>query len=193
MRSFDDVVSRVVRRLEERSVPVRLIGASALAAHGVPRSTHDVDLLAADPAVLAPELWEGVAPPGFHVEIRRGDATDPLLGIVRIEEEVDDDHDWETPPMGLDVVLVRGLWAARMTDSQGPTTRFGDVEVRAVDAVDLVLLKLYAGGPRDGWDITALLEARRAELPALLARIDAEIVRLPRRCGRMWKRIVGAL
>lgn len=187
--AIPDLMARVIRRLTERGIAHRLIGASALAVHGVARSTHDVDLLATDPAALDRTVWEGVTPPGFTVDVRRGDDTDPLLGIVRIEEEIDDDRDWETPPLGVDIVLVRGAWAARMTSSAGPVARFGEVEVQSVDAADLVLLKLYAGGPRDGWDVAALLEALGPGRGQVVARVDAAVGELPRRCARTWRRI----
>lgn len=183
--SFDLLLAGVTRRLTERGIEHRLIGAAALAAHGVSRSTRDVDLLAVDPLVLDAELWAGVAPPGFTLEIRRGDADDPLLGVVRIEEDLGDVPDWDHVPGSLDVVVPRGRWAARMTSSPGPEARIGATTVRAVDAVDLVLLKLYAGGPRDAWDVAALLESR----PDLVAAVDARVDELPKRCLRLWRRL----
>ena len=65
----DELVTRVVRRLDEHGIAHRLIGAAALAAHGVPRSTHDIDLLADDPAVLDAALWADVVPVGFTIVI----------------------------------------------------------------------------------------------------------------------------
>jgi hypothetical protein len=187
--AIDELVGRVVRRLDDRGIATRLIGASALAAHGVARSTHDVDLLATEPAVLDPALWDGVTPPHFTLVIRRGDDTDPLLGVVRFEEDIEDDRDWDDPPAGLDVVLIRGVWAREMTRSPGPSTRFGDTDVRAVAVADLVLLKLYAGGPRDRWDIAALLQVDRPDQDAVLAEIDARVATLPGPSSRLWRRI----
>jgi hypothetical protein len=186
--SLDQLLARVTTRLAERGIEHRLIGAAALAAHGVPRSTYDVDLLATDPAVLDSALWVGVAPPGFTVEVRHGDEDDPLLGVVRIEEDVGDEVDWEHLLESLDIVVVRGRWAARMTSSPGPEMRVGSATVRAVDAIDLVLLKLYAGGRRDGWDIETLLESR-PDPADLVAAVDARIDELPKRCARLWRRI----
>lgn len=186
--SADTILARVTARLTERGIEHRLIGAAALAAHGVTRSTRDVDLLAVDPAVLDAALWVGAVPPGFTVEIRRGDAADPLLGVVRIEEDLADDADWERLPEALDIVVVGGRWAARMTSSPGPELLIGATAVRAVAVVDLVLLKLYAGGPRDAWDIAALLESR-SDAADLVAEVDRRIAELPKRCLRLWHRV----
>ena len=107
----------------------------------------------------------------------------------RRAREIDGARDWESPPVGVDVVVVRGAGASRMTGGAGPVARFGEVEVRAVTASDLVLLKLYAGGPRDGWDVAALLEALGPARGELVAAVDAAIGQLPRRCARTWRRI----
>ena len=67
--------------------------------------------------------------------------------------------------------------------------RIGDVEVPVVDEIGLVLLKLYAGGPQDQWDIeqVLLLATHRGRLQD---KISARTVDLPKRCQRLWSRIV---
>ncbi len=190
MSGLSEVIARVSARLVERGIAHRLIGAAALAAHGVARSTRDVDLLVSDPAVLDPELWEGVAPPGFTTSVRHGDAVDPLLGVVRVEEELTEDTSWEDVLDQVDIVVVRGRWASAMTNSPGPMVRIEGTELRAVHAVDLALLKLYAGGPRDAWDIAMLLDAA-PDRAALAASVDARLGELPERCARLWRRVQG--
>ncbi|MCA9490127.1 MAG: hypothetical protein KC621_09390 [Myxococcales bacterium] len=183
-----DALQRVTARLDERGIAYRLIGAAALAVHGVSRSTRDLDLLVADEAVLDPELWAGVAPSGYLLEVRRGDATDPLTGVVRLEEELSDDTGWDTTPDLIDVVVLTGPWARRAVSGDGPATEIGAVTLRAVDAVNLVLLKLYAGSARDGWDVAALLEAVDEPDP-LIAGVEAGLSSLPERCRRLWDRL----
>ncbi len=63
--------------------PHALIGAAALAIHGVSRSTHDLDLLATEPSCLDPRQWSALSEEGIVVEVRKGDADDPLAGVVR--------------------------------------------------------------------------------------------------------------
>ncbi len=63
MSAFDDACDRVLGRLEERGVGVRVVGAAALAAHGVSRSTRDLDLLVVDRTVLGgpKDRWDIVS------------------------------------------------------------------------------------------------------------------------------------
>ena len=49
----------------------------------------------------------------------------------------------------------------------------------------LVLLKLYAGGPKDAWDVRSLLESHeRAE--AIRMEVDGMVSRLPPECSNLW-------
>jgi hypothetical protein len=73
-----------VTLLEERGARPALIGAMALAVHGIGRSTQDVDVLVLDRSVLGADVWKGLSASGAAVEIRRGDGDDPLAGVVRL-------------------------------------------------------------------------------------------------------------
>lgn len=77
------LLALVSRTLDSRGVAHAVIGATALAVHGVSRATADIDLLATDPACLDPALWAEVAATGARSDIRRGDVDDPLAGVVR--------------------------------------------------------------------------------------------------------------
>ena len=138
------LLERVVAVLDDSGTPCALIGAAALAAAGVARSTFDVDLLTTDPLVLRPSLWAGLRAEGVSVEIRHADADDPLGGVVRIEAPA------ERP---VDVIVGKHAWqdrAVRRARRPGPGPAI-------VLPRDLVLLKLYAGGTQDLWDIRELL------------------------------------
>jgi hypothetical protein len=50
---------------------------------------------------------------------------------------------------------------------------------------DVVLLKLYAGGPQDAWDIDQLLDVD----PSLVAGVEARLAPLPADCAELWDRI----
>jgi hypothetical protein len=165
------LLSRVCGVLDAARVPHALIGAAALAARGVARSTYDIDVLTADARVLASELWASLRAEGVAVDIVRGDLDDPLGGVVRVTAG------GERP---VDVILGKGLWQARAIERAD----------RAIDgppvvaARDLVLLKLYAGGTQDLWDVRALLE-----LPGrgqLSAEVDEDLKALPREMRERW-------
>ena len=59
---------------------------------------------------------------------------------------------------------------------------------RSCRARDLVLLKLFAGGAQDGWDIAQLLAG--PDRASIAAGVGAELDDLPVRCRRLWNRIV---
>lgn len=173
------LLSDVVRFLRLRDVPHALIGAGAMAVHGVSRSTFDMDLLLTDPAVLREPFWEPLRATTPSIDVRRGDAEDPLAGVVRIEAPGE---------RAVDLVVGRHGWQKRAIDRAKPA-KVGGVDLPVVLPADLVLLKLFAGGPQDAWDIQSLLAAAE-ERSALVASVKSEIESLPNDAAEIWKRIV---
>lgn len=154
------LADRVVSLLTTRSIAHALIGAAALAAHGIARSTYDIDVLVADARVLDPDLWDELRASGVVVEIRRGDADDPLGGVVRLEAP------GERP---VDLVLGKHAWHSRALErAERPRNQPAVVAAR-----DLVLLKLYAGGTRDLWDVRELLQLPDAA--RLIEQVEADL------------------
>ena len=74
----------VTAALARADVRHAVIGAAAMAIRGVGRSTHDIDLLTLSRACLDASWW--TTPAGVDVAVRRGDAHDPLAGVVRVEQ-----------------------------------------------------------------------------------------------------------
>lgn len=161
----------VAGHLAGEGVAHALIGAAALAAAGVSRSTFDLDLLVSDRRVLSSAFWRPLAERGATVDVRRGDDEDPLAGVVRIELG-------DSRPV--DVVVGRHAWQARAV----ARARTGIAPAPVVDPRDLVLLKLYAGGPQDLWDIRQLLALPTAE--KLAAEVDSDLAELPAELARRW-------
>ena len=162
---------RVVRLLSERQVSHALIGAAALAARGIARSTFDIDLLTTDARVLDRALWSALAESGVGVDIRRGDADDPLAGVIRIETPD------ERP---VDVIVGKHGWQARAIERaerapDGPPV---------VAARDLVLLKLYAGGTQDLWDVRELIQLPDAD--RLIAEVTTDLADQPGAMRALW-------
>lgn len=140
-------VEPVLRVLQSLGAPFALIGAHAMAARGYPRFTVDVDLLTTDERVLTPRTWAGLTQAGAIVEPRRGDADDPLGGVVHIL--LADGTD-------IDLVLAKWTWEAGIIDRSEPMS-IGGVNIRVPRTSDLILLKLAAGGYADLQDAAALL------------------------------------
>jgi hypothetical protein len=169
------LLGRVAAVLRQARIPHALIGASALAAHGVARSSTDQDLFALDPRGLDAALWADLRGTGVRVEIRHGDLDDPLAGVVRFEA------DGEHP---VDLVIGKSGW--QLPILEGAERRGGEIPV--VTAAHLILLKLYAGGPQDAWDIQQLLATE--ERSRLVAEVERDLARLPPEPRVLWTRIL---
>lgn len=170
------LVDRVGAVLRENGIAHALIGAAALAARGIARSTFDIDLLTLDRRVLDPALWDALRAPHTAIDIRHGDADDPLGGVVRIE------HPGERP---VDIILGKHAWQVRALERverlmDGPPV---------VAARDLVLLKLYAGGTQDLWDVRELLQLPGAE--QLVSDVDDDLASLPLAMRERWAEVRG--
>jgi hypothetical protein len=110
------------------------------------------------------------------VEIRRGDEADPLAGVVRIAREGE---------ASVDVIVGKAAWQRDLLVRVSPT-RVGDAELPVVAASDLALLKLYAGGPQDAWDIDQLLDVDLG----IAAQVEAVLGSLPADCADLWRTIL---
>lgn len=165
------LLARVTALLAEQHIANALIGAAALAAHGVSRSTLDQDLLVTDVRVLATSFWQALAAEAV-IDVRRGDADDPLAGVVRITRAGERD---------VDVVVGRHHWQHEILLR---AHRLGNQPMYVVDKADLILLKLYAGGTQDRWDIEQLLAVDSSEEAS--AMVDDRIAALPAHSRELW-------
>lgn len=170
--------TRVMAALQGAGVSYALIGAGALAVHGVTRATLDFDLLVLDSSCLRPDFWTDLESQGVSVEVRKGDLTDPLAGVVR----------FKSPGEGpVDVVVGKFRWQRMILDRAVPKgTPEGNLTV--VRAADLILLKLFAGGAQDGWDIQQLLEGEDRD--ELIAEVEKLLPELSARAEKLWRRIL---
>jgi hypothetical protein len=170
------VLGSVVQILEENQIPFALIGAAAMAARGVSRSTFDTDLLSVGPSTLDNSIWQALETDGIEVDVRHGDDDDPLLGVVRF---VRGDE-------AIDLVVGRSAWQRDVIARATPTQVFS-LNLPIVTVEDLILLKLYAGGIQDRWDIQQLLTSSSATV--VLTDIDVRISSLPERCHELWRQL----
>jgi hypothetical protein len=174
------LVARVAAVLDGLGVPHALVGAGALAVHGVARSTFDLDLFTTALVVLDTEKWRALTDDGqAHVTVRRGDAEDPLAGVVRIEAAGERD---------VDVIVGRAGWQSEIP-GRAVRVAVAGTELPVARAADLVLLKLYAGGAQDAWDIEQLLAG--PDRAALVEEVESHLDGLPPEAGRLWVRIAG--
>ena len=112
----------------------------------MPGSTIDVDFLTTDNRVLDSSVWTDLERTGASVECRRGDADDPLAGVVHFRLSIPE----------CDLVVGRWKWEAQVVERAEPM-RLAGVDAPVARASDLILLKLAAGGYLDLRDAAALL------------------------------------
>jgi predicted nucleotidyltransferase len=169
----------VTEILRSRGIPFALIGAAAMAVHGISRSTSDLDLFTLAPECLEASTWAALAQSGIDARLRRGDIDDPLAGVARFTAAGDDP---------VDVIVGKSRWQVGILDRSRETTVEGS-RVPVAGPADLIALKLYAGGPQDAWDIDQLLGA--SDGPALAAAVEQILPDLPDEARALWARIRG--
>ena len=103
----------VVAVLEANGIDHTLIGAAAMAVHGVSRATADVDFFTVDDKVLQAKLWNELEGRGASLRLLKGDFEDPLAGSVRL-----------TLARNRTVDVVVGRYAWQKTISTGHGVRF---------------------------------------------------------------------
>ena len=167
----------VAAGLRRCRVTFAVVGAGALAVHGVVRATSDVDLLAVDVGCLDDTAWAALRATGSNVDIRRGDSDDPLAGVVRVRRGQREQ---------VDVLVGRSPWQAGVLERAVPHT-VADARVPVASRADLVLLKLYAGGPQDAWDVTELLAGDGGS--SVAREVEQRLPALPTECRALWARI----
>lgn len=173
------LLPRVAALLAAERVAFALIGASALAARGVSRSTHDLDLLTTDSRVLDPTLWQRLS--DVESEVRRGDASDPLEGVVRLASPGEPD---------VDLIVGRASWQTAVVE-RAERVRVGEIDLPVARASDLVLLKLFAGGTQDRWDIEQLLAT--GDRDTLVREVERGLRDLPPASVMLWTTLRGTV
>ena len=175
-------VEPVVRALDALGVSYALFGAHAMAARGYPRFTVDIDLLTTDSRVLDRATWTTLEHEGAAIDVRRGDADDPLGGVVHIL--LSDGTD-------VDVVLGRWAWEAGVIERSERLQVSPGVTLPVPTVSDLILLKLAAGGFLDLHDAAALLAI--GERATLQAEVESRIADVRPDIGAAWRELLTRL
>jgi hypothetical protein len=144
----------VLRTLQEFHVEPVVIGAMALAVHGYPRETADLDLAIAVEPRLLHEVAGSLAARGYDVAVRDPDPDDPLGGVLDVRSPGADlvqVVNFDNPPSGgFPRLVVDAVASATPLITGRP--------LRVVDPYHLVAFKLYAGGAKSALDILELLD-----------------------------------
>jgi len=179
------LATQIDEELHGRGCETLLIGALALAAHGYARNTEDVDLAVAVPPRQLASLAESLRKEGRHVELSEADGQDPLGGVITIEAAGSlpvQIVNFDNSPTGGFPALVRDSLQRATAPADGLCGRLPQPE-------DLILFKLYAGGPKSELDILELMARCRVDLTVLKERANG--YRLERQLDLVLARIGG--
>lgn len=154
-----DLLAEVVAlatALDRANVPYAICGGVALAVHGAPRATRDIDVLAR--AADVPRLREAARGCGFTLEALPMTFSSSGITIQRFTKVLPDGD-----ALMLDVLVAEGalasVWDGRIRIALDETT--GGAQLSVVSREGLVTLKLAAGRPQDLVDVQKLEEVSR--------------------------------
>ncbi|MDX2021126.1 MAG: hypothetical protein SF187_12875 [Deltaproteobacteria bacterium] len=145
-------LTELLLQMRQRHVDYAICGGIALAVHGVPRATQDIDILI--PETFVPAVRESARACGFIFETEPLEFTASGVTIIRFTKVLPDGQ-----PLMLDALLANGplyrIWEGR------ETLEFEGGAVVVVSKQGLISLKLAAGRPQDIADVQKLTEASR--------------------------------
>lgn len=148
---LETALHRIIAKLEELEVRYALVGGFALIARGVVRATEDIDFMVDLPPQEAPSLARSLSESGMPSDFRESGLDDPLGGLIRVNCPT------EMDPVRCDIILPSRAWHTQAVRNAG-TVKLEGIAVSVVQALDLFLLKLSAGGPQDLLDAANLFE-----------------------------------
>ena len=179
---------RVAEVLHQHEVDAVVIGAIALAVHGYPRATSDIDLAVnTNPFESLREVQRTLRGEGFHTELILPDDTDPLGGVLTVTgtdidaiQVVNFYNPLSAKPLALGFRAIQTASAGLIPGTP----------LRVVNLAHLVALKLYAGGAKSKLDVIELLQRNQdADLDGIRAvcakhGLDGELNRLLSEIGQ---------
>jgi len=152
----------IVDFFNELRIPYAIVGALAVSYYGIPRSTTDSDatIWLNGTGKSAHDLRDGLIDRGYPTQVTPGDAEDPIVGIISVNDIYDNRSDL--------ILGVRGMDAG--ASDRCVLASFMVCQVRIIGAEDLVAMKVFAGGPQDLEDVRGILSVSRDSLKSDLLR-----------------------
>lgn len=158
----------VIEVLRSEDIEYAVVGALAAAVYGTIRASADADALVSLGIARLTALSRVLRRENFAVELRRGDAGDPIPAMLVISDRHGNRVDLLGGLRGLDPqVLARTI-----------EIPFSGETIRVVSCEDFIAMKCFAGGPQDLQDARVALKTSGETLDVDLLR------RVTRRFGR---------
>lgn len=151
-----ETLRKVAITLDKLHVPFALIGGMAVAARGAFRTTKDVDFLIDWPLHEAVKLAQSLSENGLPSTFRKGLGDDPVVGVIRTSVPT------SASICNCDILFPTKKWQLQAVP-RATRVDMGGFILPVVQADDLFLLKLYAGGPQDLLDAAQLLKLQNED------------------------------
>jgi hypothetical protein len=158
----------VADSLAARGAKSAVIGAIAVAIHGYPRSTQDIDLATATTLTVLRQVASDLQARGCVVRLGEPDDDDPLGGVltaVRGDADPVQVVNYANP-------FRPGSGALAAEAVESAVQKLGSLYV--VDLPHLIALKLYAGGAKSKLDVVELLASNPAADRDAIAEVCAK-------------------
>lgn len=147
----DDPVIVCASIMDSLAIPYCIIGGYAVACHGVPRQTGDIDVMViidGDPLDVVKMLRAS----GHGVNITKGDLLDPLGDVITIDTE-------------FPIQLIAAKYEYQLNAVKNATiVVYDNRDLPVASAEDLILLKLKGGSPRDLEDVETIVDVQGPKL-----------------------------
>lgn len=152
----NETLRRVATTLDKLHVPFALIGGMAVAARAEARATKDVDFLIDWPLHEGANLARSLSQHGLPSTFLKGLADDPVAGVIRTTVPT------HASTGNCDILFPTKKWQLEALP-RATRVDMGGFILPVVQADDLFLLKLYAGGPQDLMDAANLYNLQSGE------------------------------
>ena len=150
----------VVDVLTEREIGYAVIGALAASIYGAIRVSADSDLVLSVGMSEARQLESVLSAAGFQTELRQGDFSDPIPGLLEAKDGFGNRVDLLIGLRGLE---PEAFQRTREVPFHGAALRFIGLE-------DFIAMKVFAGGPVDLKDARRAVETAGTSLDRALVR-----------------------
>jgi hypothetical protein len=156
MTDLSEALAGAVAVLEGMGIPYAVMGGIAVRAHGLPRATYDVDIIAAIPRDRLPEFFAALTDRDYTIPepYQRG-WVDEVAGMPLVKGRVY----LQDRGVDIDLFLAETDFQKRVLERrQKAVTSEGAVWIVSVE--DVLLLKLLANRLRDRADVLDVLLAQ---------------------------------
>jgi predicted nucleotidyltransferase len=156
--ALGDAFAQAIGALNEARASYALIGGFAVACHGLPRATQDIDFVISVPSRSLPGLLEKFSQRGFAFDLKQ---------VIR-ELEVDHISKVRCGRIRVDL-LDAVLPVFRRVVERAVSFQIRGQAVRVASPEDLIVLKMIASRSSDLDDVRSILAAKRdsLDLPSL--------------------------